>query len=69
MDNAIRTVAEDDDTLTIEGPMAFGGPFPGNSDSYGTRATPKTNFYWDLFPDRLPDDPPEIMARFIRPVN
>ena len=52
MDAAIRTIAEDDDTLTIEGlGIPFGGPFPGNSDSYGTRATKKTNFAWDLFPD------------------
>ena len=70
MDNAIRTVAEDDDTLTIEGlGIPFGGPFPGNSDSYGTRATKKTNFAWDLFPDRKPTDADDVPARFLRPLT
>jgi hypothetical protein len=67
---AIRTVAEDDDFLTIEGlGIPFGGPFPGGFDSYGTRATPQTDFVWDLFPDRRPDDPPEVPARFTRPLT
>ena len=70
MDNAIRTVAEDDDTLTIEGlGIPFGGPFPGNSDSYGTRATKKTDFAWDLFPDRKPSDSDDVPARFLRPLT
>ena len=66
---AIRTVSETDDVHVIEGlGIPFGGPFPGNSDDWGTRATPKTNFAWDLFPDRLPTDPPEVSARFVRPL-
>jgi len=70
MNNAIRTVAEDDDTLTIEGlGIPFGGPFPGNSDSYGTRATKKTDFAWDLFPDRKPTDAADVPARFLRPLT
>ena len=66
---AFRTVFEDENFRTIEGlGIPFGGPFPGNSDDWSTRATPKTNFAWDLFPDRLPTDPPDVPARFIRPV-
>ena len=67
---AIRTVGETDDFLTIEGlGFPFGGPFPGNGDSYGTRATPKTDFHWDLFPDRTPTDPEDVPARFTRPAT
>ena len=64
MPPAIRTVGETDDFLIIEGlGIPFGGPFPGNSDSYATRATPKTDFHWDLFPDSM--DTPQ----FIRPLT
>jgi hypothetical protein len=67
---AIRTVAEDDDFLTIEGlGIPFGGPYPGGFDSYTTRATPQTDFVWGLFPDRAPSDPPEVAARFTRPLT
>lgn len=66
---AFRTISEDDDFHVIEFPMAFGGPFPENSDSYGTRATARTNFYWDLFRDRTPADPPEIEPGYVRPLN
>lgn len=70
MNPAIRTVSETDDLHVIEGlGIAFGGPFPGDSDSYGTRASKRTNFHWDLYPDRAPEDGPEVAARFIRPVN
>jgi hypothetical protein len=66
---AFRTVFEDENFRTIEGlGIPFGGPFPGNSDDWATRATPKTNFAWDLFPDRLPTDAPDVPARFVRPV-
>jgi hypothetical protein len=66
---AFRTVSETADVRVIEGlAVPFGGPFRGNSDDYGTRATPKTNFAWDLFPDRLPTDPPDVPARFVRPL-
>ena len=67
---AFRTVAETDTIRTIEGlAIPYGGPFPGNSDDWNTRATPKTNFAWGLFPDRAPEDPPDIPAQFIRPVT
>ena len=67
--HAFRTVAETADFRTIEGlAIPFGGPFPGNSDDWATRATPKTNFAWELFPDRLPTDPPDVPARYVRPV-
>jgi hypothetical protein len=67
---ALRTVSETADIRVIEGlAIPFGGPYPGNSDDYGTRATAKTNFYWSLFPDRAPTDAPEVPARFTRPVT
>lgn len=67
---AIRTVSETNELHVIEGyGIPFGGPYRGNSDDYGTRATRRTNFYWDLFPDRTPTDPPSVPARFIRPLT
>ena len=67
---AIRTVSEDDNVHVIEGlGIPFGGPFRGGRDSYGTHASPRTDFHWDLFPDREPDDPPGIAARFTRPAT
>jgi len=67
---AIRTVSETETTRTIEGcGIPFGGPFAGNADDYGTRATPRTNFFWDLFPDRAPTDPPDVPARYTRPMT
>ena len=67
---AIRTVSETADVRVIEGlAIPFGGPYPGGSDDYGTRATRKTNFYWSLFPDRAPTDGPEVEARFTRPLT
>jgi hypothetical protein len=67
---AFRTVSETADYRTIEGlGIPYGGPFPGNSDDWATRATPKTNFAWDLFPDRSPTDPPSVPARYTRPVT
>jgi hypothetical protein len=69
---AIRTVSEDADIRVIEGlGIPFGGPYPGNADDYGTRATAKTNFYWDFtgVPDRRPNDPDSVPARYARPVS
>lgn len=68
---AVRTVREDDDVRIIEGlGIPFGGPFAGR-DSYGTFASARTDFAWDLFPDVEPkatrdagDEP-----RFIRPLT
>lgn len=68
---AIRTVREDDDVHVIEGLIAFGGPFNGR-DSYRTFASPRTNFYWDMFPDTVPTETGTRDAaepRYIRPVN
>ena len=67
---AIRTVSEDDDFHVIEGLLyPFSGPFPNGKDSYGTNFSARTNFYWDLFPDRSPSDPEDVPARFVRPVT
>lgn len=61
---AVRTVSETDDHHLIEGlGYPFGGPFNG-SDTYGTRFSARTNFYWDLIPDGLAG-----AARFVRPVT
>ena len=69
MKAAFRTVSENADYRVIEGlAIPYGGPFSGNSDDYGSRATPKTVMAWDLFPDRLPTDPPDVPARYVRPV-
>lgn len=72
---AIRTVSETDDIHVIEGlGIPFGGPFRG-SDTYRSRATPDTNFYWDLFPDVAPDagtrsdEAVLAEAKFIRPAT
>lgn len=60
---AIRTVSETPDIHVIEGyAYPFRGPFRGK-DSYGTRFSARTNFYWDLFPDSESD------PKFIRPLN
>jgi hypothetical protein len=73
---AVRTVSETDEVRIIEGlGIPFGGPFAGR-DSYGTFASPRTDFFWDLFPDVVPltvraGDVDEVIgeARFIRPVT
>jgi hypothetical protein len=73
---AVRTIFEDDNIRTIEGlGIPFGGPFAGR-DSYGTYASARTNFHWDLFPDIVPvtvraggEDQVVGEARFIRPVT
>lgn len=69
MPSAIRTVSETDDVHVIEGlGYPFRGPFRGR-DTYGTTFTARTNFYWNLYPDRTPDDSPDVPARFVRPLT
>ena len=64
---AFRTVREDDNVRVIEGlGIPFGGPFNGR-DSYGTYASARTDFLWELFPDSTPNDGTE--PRFVRPVT
>ena len=53
MTDAVRTVSETDDIRTIEGRIAYGGPFAGR-DTYGTTFTPRTDWGLDLHPDGLP---------------
>jgi len=73
---AVRTVSETDDVRIIEGlGIPFGGPF-GGRDSYGTYASDRTDFHWDLFPDVVPltvraggVDDVIGQAQFIRPVT
>ena len=69
-DLAFRTVFENEDVHVIEGLLyPFAGPFKGGKDSYGTNFSARTNFYWDLYPDRTPSDPENVAARFVRPVT
>ena len=68
MNPAIRTVSETDDVHVIEGlGIPFVSPFYTGKDSYGTLASKRTNFYWDLFPDRSPRDAQDVPARYVRP--
>lgn len=50
---AIRMIGETEDTLTIEGRLAFGGPF-GGRDSYGTTFSARTDWGFRLHPHGIP---------------
>ena len=64
---AVRTVSETDDIHVIEGlGIPFGGPF-GGRDTYGTFASARTDFHWDLFPDVVPSATRSDEPKFIRP--
>lgn len=71
-DRAVRTISETDDVHILEGlGIPFGGPFDGR-DSYGTFASARTDFHWDLFPDVVPGKSGARSAeqgqpKFIRP--
>ena len=66
---AIRTVSETDDVHIIEGlGYPFGGPFNG-SDSYGTRFTKQTNFYWSLYHDTEPAVRAASEPGYVRPMT
>src|SRR5574340_556400 len=51
--DAVRTVSETDDVRTIEGRLAYGGPF-GGRDFYRTIFSARTDYGLDLHPDGLP---------------